>query len=63
MSVPKPRVPEKRYAVLPKETIRLYAEAAGFPDLTEELVQMLCEDVNYRLRDVVQVNELEKIIK
>ena len=45
----------RRYAVLPKETIRLYAESAGHANLPDEVTEVLAEDVSYRLRDLIQV--------
>ena len=55
MSDDKPRPRERRYAILSKETIRMHSESVGITDLSEEVTDLLAEDVSYRLRDVIQV--------
>jgi len=49
------RLRERRYAVLSKETVQIYAESVGISDLTEDVSSQLAEDVSYRLRDIIQV--------
>jgi hypothetical protein len=46
---------ERRYVVMPKETVQLYAESIGLSDLNDEVLTQLAEDVSYRLRDIIQV--------
>jgi TATA box binding protein associated factor (TAF) len=52
---------ERRYAVLPKETVQVYAESVGLSDLTEEVSSQLAEDVSYRLRDIIQVRLFARV--
>ena len=48
------RSQERSYAVLSSETIKMFAEAAGFGDLPDDLIQVLTEDASYRLREIIQ---------
>ncbi|ELT89843.1 hypothetical protein CAPTEDRAFT_177124 [Capitella teleta] len=57
MTDDKKHSPHKRqYAVLSRQTIRTFAEAAGNgADMPDEIASVLAEDVVYRLRELVQV--------
>lgn len=44
----------RRYAVLSKETVRTFAESAGHSSLSDEVTEILAEDVSYRLRDLIK---------
>ena len=55
MSEDKKHAEERRYAVLSRESIRMFAEAGGHADLPDEVAALLAEDVTYRLREVAQV--------
>ena len=46
---------DRRYAILPIESIRAFAEAAGHSDIPDDVASMLAEDVAYRLREATQV--------
>lgn len=46
---------DRRYAILPKESIKIFAEAAGHADIPDDVAAMLAEDVVYRLREATQV--------
>ena len=46
---------ERRYAILPKQSIKAFAEAAGHRDIPDDVAYMLAEDVVYRLREATQV--------
>lgn len=49
---------ERRFAEVPRESIKLMAESTGV-ELSEEVAALLAEDVCYRLREATQVtNEL-----
>ena len=45
----------KRYALISKESIQAFGEAAGHGELTDEVAALLAEDVVYRLREITQV--------
>ncbi|XP_013406678.1 TAF6-like RNA polymerase II p300/CBP-associated factor-associated factor 65 kDa subunit 6L [Lingula anatina] len=45
---------EKRYAIISRESIRLFAEAEGHSEVTESVAALLAEDATYRLREAVQ---------
>ena len=46
---------DRRYAILPRESIKAIAEAAGHPDIPDDVASMLAEDIAYRLRETTQV--------
>lgn len=46
---------EKKYSQLTRESISAVAESDGFYDLPEQVASLLAEDVNYRLRETIQV--------
>lgn len=48
----------RRYAVFSKETIRTFAESTGYGSLSDEVTEILAEDVSYRLRDLIKVRLL-----
>ena len=48
---------ERKYQLISKNTIKLFAESSGHT-ISEEVVRVLTEDVNYRLREVVSVSRL-----
>lgn len=48
---------ERRFAEVPRESIKLMAESAGV-ELSEEVAALLAEDVCYRLREATQVIKL-----
>lgn len=52
----------RRYAVLSKETIRTFAESAGHSSLSDEVTEILAEDVSYRLRDLIKVKLLISVL-
>jgi len=45
---------ERRFAEVPRESIKLMAESTGV-ELSEEVAALLAEDVCYRLREAAQV--------
>ncbi len=45
---------ERRFAEVPRESIKLMAESTGV-ELSEEVAALLAEDVCYRLREATQV--------
>ena len=55
MSDEKKHSERRKYAILPKETIKVFAEAAGHPDISDDIASLLAEDVAYRLREATQV--------
>ena len=55
MSDDKKVVEEKRYAILSRDSIRLFAEATGHAEISDEVAALLAEDVSYRLREATQV--------
>ena len=46
---------ERRFAEVPRESVKLMAESAGV-ELTDDVAALLAEDVRYRLREATQVN-------
>lgn len=46
---------ERRFAEVPRESVKLMAESAGV-ELTDDVAALLAEDVCYRLREATQVN-------
>jgi len=50
---------ELRYAILPRKTIRMFAESAGHVDITDQVLDILTEDVSYRVRELIQVSVLK----
>ena len=42
-------------SVLPKETVQVLAELAGVPALEDRVATALVADVEFRLREVIQV--------
>lgn len=50
---------ERRFAEVPRESIKLMAESAGV-DLGDDVAAMLAEDVCYRLREATQVTTLNE---
>lgn len=55
MSVKKAQKDLHRYTILPKSSIQLSAETIGLDDLSDDVIEVVCQDVNYRLREVIQV--------
>lgn len=49
---------EQRYAIIPRRTVRLFAESSGFDTLSKDLLSSLAIDVTYRLQEVLKVNKL-----
>ena len=47
---------DRRYAVLSSQTVKMFAESVGLADLSDDVVDLLSEDVTYRLRELVQVH-------
>ncbi|XP_074657354.1 TAF6-like RNA polymerase II p300/CBP-associated factor-associated factor 65 kDa subunit 6L [Tubulanus polymorphus] len=47
---------EKKYAIISRETIRMYAESIGCEHLSDEVVNLLSQDVTYRLREITQAS-------
>ena len=45
----------QRYTILPKSSIQLSAESIGLEKLSDDVIEIVCQDVNYRLRELVQV--------
>ena len=56
MAEEKKRVEEKRYAVLSRESVRMFADAVGHSDVSEDVFSLLAEDVTYRIREIAQVH-------
>lgn len=48
---------EKHYAILTRESIRVYGEGAGHAEIPDDVAGMLGEDVSYRLRAIAQVRQ------
>ena len=48
---------EKAFAVITKDSVRLMAEMAGYSNISEDVASLLGEDVTYRLRETVMVNQ------
>jgi hypothetical protein len=46
---------ERRFAEVPRESVKLMAESAGV-ELSDDVAALLAEDVCYRLREATQVN-------
>ena len=46
---------EKKYVILSKESIQCFADAAGHPDIQDDVLSLLAEDVIYRLREATHV--------
>jgi hypothetical protein len=42
-------------SLLPKETIKIFAQAVGVDELADDVAQQLAADVEYRLREITQV--------
>ena len=42
-------------SLLPTETIKLVGEFAGIPEVKEDVATALAQDVEYRLREIIQV--------
>lgn len=49
---------DRRYAVLSSQTVKMFGECVGIADMSEDVAQLLSEDVTYRLRELVQVYSL-----
>jgi transcription initiation factor TFIID subunit 6 len=45
-------------SVIPKDTIKVIAETIGITNITDELASALGPDVEYRIRDIVQVSSI-----
>ena len=57
----------KKYSILPKSSVLLNAESIGINDLSDEVIEVVCQDVNYHLRELLQVvyffeSSIQKII-
>jgi len=46
---------ERKYLLVSAATIKMFAESRGH-DLADDVVRVLTEDVNYRLRELVSVS-------
>lgn len=53
MTAPAPPPP----SLISKENIRVAAETVGV-ELTEEVIKTLCQEVEYRVREITQVRSL-----
>lgn len=40
--------------IIPKQTVMIAAEALGI-ELSDDVIKTLCQDVEYRLREITQV--------
>lgn len=54
MSEEKRVVDERKYALLSRDSVRVFAEAAGHSDISESVAALLAEDVSFRLREATQ---------
>lgn len=52
---------ERKYLLISRATIRLFAESEGHT-ISEDVVRVLTEDVNYRLREIVSVGSQRRSI-
>lgn len=43
-------------SIVPKETIEVIAQSIGIPNLSPEVALALAPDVEYRLREIIQVS-------
>lgn len=46
-------VDDKRYVIIIRESIKMMVELVGISELCDEVVVMFCEDVLYRLKEVI----------
>lgn len=46
-------VDDKRYVIIIRESIKMMVELVGISELCDEVVVMFCEDVFYRLKEVI----------
>lgn len=46
-------VDDKRYVIIIRESIKMMVELVGISELCDEVVVMFCEDVSYRLKEVI----------
>lgn len=46
-------VDDKRYVIIIRESIKMMVEFVGISELCDEVVVMFCEDVSYRLKEVI----------
>lgn len=46
-------VDDKRYVIIIRESIKMMVEFVGISELCDEVVVMFCEDVFYRLKEVI----------
>lgn len=46
-------VDDKRYVIIIRESIKMMVEFVGISELCDEVVVMFCEDVVYRLKEVI----------
>ncbi|XP_064489868.1 TAF6-like RNA polymerase II p300/CBP-associated factor-associated factor 65 kDa subunit 6L [Ornithodoros turicata] len=53
-NVEEKKVDEKKYSQFPRDSVRLFAEAGGHGDVSDQALSLLTEDLNYRLREVAQ---------
>lgn len=44
----------EKFAIISKESIKLYAEMGGFQEMNEDSISVLCQDLNYRIRECIQ---------
>ncbi len=44
-----------KFTVLPKCSVGLYAETVGCPNLGDNVLESLSEDITYRLKETIQV--------
>ena len=51
----KKAVEENKYAIISRESVKLYGDARGHVDLSDEVAALLAEDVTYRIREAIQV--------
>ena len=55
MSEDKKQSEEKKYAQVSREFVKHCGESIGLSSVAAEITVLLAEDVNYRLREAVQV--------
>lgn len=53
-SLSTPGETERRYSLITRATLGLYIDSQGY-DVNEDVIRVLTEDVNYRLRELVSV--------
>ena len=52
---------QKKYTLLPKQTVDTWVEAIGVNKIPDEVSEILSEDITYHIRELVHVSMIDKV--